>query len=84
MSFRHIKGPLEEAIDDWLFVDIHLSAFLDSPVLVRSKPPVTQLSLQKALEFCGSEFLEVGFAHGRNSSGWRALADLYCSKKAQP
>ncbi|KAI9786435.1 MAG: hypothetical protein M1839_006895 [Geoglossum umbratile] len=38
---------------------IHLSAFLDSAVFARSKPPVTQLALQKALELCGSEFLEL-------------------------
>ncbi|KAH0543196.1 hypothetical protein FGG08_002457 [Glutinoglossum americanum] len=38
---------------------IHLSAFLDSPVFARCSPPVTQTALQKALELCRSEMLEL-------------------------
>ncbi|KAI9768950.1 MAG: hypothetical protein M1840_004546 [Geoglossum simile] len=38
---------------------IHLSAFLDSPIFARFKPPVTQVALQEALEFCRSEYLEL-------------------------
>ncbi|KAH0550912.1 hypothetical protein GP486_007723 [Trichoglossum hirsutum] len=50
---------LDVPADGKLPADTHLSAFLDSPVFVRTSPPVTQTALRKALEDCKSELLEL-------------------------
>ena len=45
-------------MDRWT-IDIHLSAFLEHKVFGKTKPPLTQTALQRALQSKGSELLEV-------------------------